>query len=239
MTDKDQIPFIHIVRSYGQEPYITRAEDGTLTMHSDSDYGFVQAIESHNRSEQNKMMKLKLESLRSQLNDEDYQRVISGTSEEFEESEDLQLMFDAVKQGQISLCKRLLNEGKVKINEPIESLNGYCAIHIAARWNQPSLLRILIEEYNADTLRKSSTGRTAVHYAVQGGSKECFSILHSHHVKLDEKDNAGKTPLDLCILRIDEANSMTKNPSLNIDYKLFNHQLQQLLAIERLLRSEM
>jgi ankyrin repeat protein len=57
----------------------------------------------------------------------------------------------------------------------------------------------LFVQAGADVNAANDLGFTAVHYAAQGGRNKLIEFLAANGAKLDVKNKAGKTPLDLAM----------------------------------------
>ena len=77
--------------------------------------------------------------------------------------------------GDISLVKLAIARG-VEINKPNDHKLGQTALHLAALWNNPEVIRILVQN-GASTSAKDKGGRTPLHSAEIRGNSESTNTL--------------------------------------------------------------
>ncbi|XP_014278899.1 putative ankyrin repeat protein RF_0381 [Halyomorpha halys] len=96
--------------------------------------------------------------------------------------------------GTLEVVKVLVERG-VGIN--IQDEEGNTALMTAAKYSVSNILEIYLLNNGADLTLKSKIGRTALHYASEGGCIECALTLLKNGARLDEKDIDKYTSLHL------------------------------------------
>ena len=74
-------------------------------------------------------------------------------------------------------------------------INGYTALHWAAKHGNIEIIKLLAGKHQADVNIKSHGGYTALHIACQQGHHDIFDILvEKFEADQNIRDNAGKKP---------------------------------------------
>lgn len=81
-----------------------------------------------------------------------------------------------------------------------EKSDGMTLLHCAAVSNNVNLVRLLVNEMNADIKSKTDNGWTVLHLAAESGIPEIVQLfVEEMKVDLYEKNNDGKTAADIAI----------------------------------------
>ncbi|CAI7754405.1 unnamed protein product [Closterium sp. NIES-53] len=100
---------------------------------------------------------------------------------------------DAAKEGDVAAVKQLLAGGGVDINLPSPERSGWTALHLAAFYEHPEVVQVLLAA-GADTDARNSTGNTPLQFACIKGNLDVARILLDAGADLyatsDDKGNA-------------------------------------------------
>ncbi|GJP35746.1 hypothetical protein CLOM_g20275 [Closterium sp. NIES-68] len=100
---------------------------------------------------------------------------------------------DAAKEGDVSIVKQLLAGGNVDINLPSAERSGWTALHLAAFYEHPEIVQVLLAA-GADTEARNGTGNTALQFACLKGNLDIARMLLDAGADLyatsDDKGNA-------------------------------------------------
>ncbi|CAI5506472.1 unnamed protein product [Closterium sp. Naga37s-1] len=100
---------------------------------------------------------------------------------------------DAAKEGDVAAVKQLLAGGGVDINLPSPERSGWTAVHLAAFYEHPEVVQVLLAA-GADTDARNSTGNTPLQFACIEGNLDVARILLDAGADLyatsDDKGNA-------------------------------------------------
>ena len=87
---------------------------------------------------------------------------------------------------------------KSRFDHLLRNKNGETPLHIAAARGSSSIIQMLIQELQDDPVTTDQKGNTPLHLACQHGHLHAVkTLLSCGRVKLDTKNNAGKTPKKL------------------------------------------
>jgi len=101
----------------------------------------------------------------------------------------------AAESGNLEICKLFLEKNNVDVNSA--SFAGNTPLHFASNNNFLEICKLLVEKKGANISKKDNDGWTALHFAAQNNNKEIFQFLLENGASLNEKNNLGKTPLDI------------------------------------------
>ena len=112
-------------------------------------------------------------------------------------------LFKACKEGKISSVRWLIEKEDEEKDKPYEDENNYMLefyendtpIHIAAKHNNPEIVKYLIEKRRVSKEIKGWQGKTALHYASEKGHAQIVEYLLSKKANINAKDDYGWTPL--------------------------------------------
>ena len=90
---------------------------------------------------------------------------------------------------------RLLIEAGARVNEQDDG--GFSALHCAARNSHAKVLKILIEEYQAELGLRLHNGSLSIHSAASRGNTQSLELLLHAGLSVDATNNDGRTPLHL------------------------------------------
>ncbi|CAI5531793.1 unnamed protein product [Closterium sp. Naga37s-1] len=100
---------------------------------------------------------------------------------------------DAAKEGDVAAVKLLLAGGGVDINLPSPERSGWTALHLAAFYEHPEVVQVLLTA-GADTDARNSTGNTPLQFACIKGNLDVARMLLDAGADLyatsDDKGNA-------------------------------------------------
>lgn len=108
----------------------------------------------------------------------------------------------AVKRRNFDILAKLLNYG---IRKDTFDLEGNSLLHLAVRRSsmdsidyrkQYSIMKLLLEK-GCDVNVRNRAGNTPMHAAILNSLSGCIAVLIKHNPRMDLKNNAGKTALDL------------------------------------------
>lgn len=99
----------------------------------------------------------------------------------------------AAQMGRLSTV-RILLERDADCNWQGSDLNGWTALHIAAR-GHPEILRLLCDEYRAEMTLRLPNGSLPLHSAAWKGNVECIEILLARNTDINARNSFGRTPL--------------------------------------------
>ncbi|KAK6804778.1 hypothetical protein RDI58_002562 [Solanum bulbocastanum] len=116
---------------------------------------------------------------------------LAGTVADVKDGNKRGALIFAAREGKIELCKYLVEELKVDVNEKDDE--GETPLLHAAREGHTATVRYLIEQ-GADPAIPSASGATALHHAAGNGHIELVKLLLSKGVDVDLQSEAG-TPL--------------------------------------------
>jgi HEAT repeat protein len=103
----------------------------------------------------------------------------------------------ATANGHKHICEMLLTIPT--LDREASTLDGHTALHVAVIKGHVEIIRLLLEA-NAELNAKSSTGRTALHFAAQLGLEDiCKLLLFQPKINVMAKTNAGRTALTLAV----------------------------------------
>lgn len=114
------------------------------------------------------------------------------------------------------------------------------ALHWAAKYDRPEVVKYLVEKYGSDEVwinKKNNSGLTALHFAAKGGGVEMVNSLLQAGAKPNVKDQAKRMPGDIAeskkhteivdlLLKYEEASQLGTNPNTSdsIDLPKLNAQ---------------
>ncbi|PHT41066.1 hypothetical protein CQW23_19920 [Capsicum baccatum] len=116
---------------------------------------------------------------------------LAGTVADVKDANKRGALIFAAREGKTELCKYLVEELKVDVNEKDEE--GETPVLHAARHGHTATVHYLIEQ-GADPATPSASGATALHHAAGNGHIEVVKLLLSKGVNVDFQSDAG-TPL--------------------------------------------
>ncbi|KAM3218864.1 ankyrin repeat and KH domain-containing protein mask isoform X2 [Capsicum annuum] len=116
---------------------------------------------------------------------------LAGTVADVKDANKRGALIFAAREGKTELCKYLVEELKVDVNEKDEE--GETPVLHAARHGHTATVQYLIEQ-GADPATPSASGATALHHAAGNGHIEVVKLLLSKGVNVDFQSDAG-TPL--------------------------------------------
>ncbi|CAI5457846.1 unnamed protein product [Closterium sp. Yama58-4] len=100
---------------------------------------------------------------------------------------------DAAKEGDVAAVKQLLAGGGVDINLPSPERSGWTALHLAAFYEHPEVVQVLLAA-GADTEARNNTGNTPLQFACLKGNLDVARMLLDAGADLyatsDDKGNA-------------------------------------------------
>lgn len=104
-------------------------------------------------------------------------------------------LWDACRSGNLTAAKRALAKGAdLRLLDTRKSRSGRRALNWAAWFNHPDLVRWLLDQGVAiDAVNR--TGFTALHHAVENGSREAFDVLLAAGADASVANRHGATPL--------------------------------------------
>lgn len=71
-------------------------------------------------------------------------------------------------------------------------------LHYATEKNNKDIVEeLLLQKWKTDINAKNNNGDTSMHIAISKGNKELVQLLRNKQAKIDVKNNAGKTPVEL------------------------------------------
>ncbi|MCS5711372.1 ankyrin repeat domain-containing protein [Candidatus Berkiella aquae] len=94
--------------------------------------------------------------------------------------------------------KAIMGSIQKYINVPY--LRGYTLLHWAVEYNQPNIVRLLLD-HGARPNIHDATGWTPLHLAAASGYSEIIQILLSKNININEKNRRGDTPLQIAAMR--------------------------------------
>lgn len=98
----------------------------------------------------------------------------------------------AAERGNLEIV-RLLIEAGARVNEQDDG--GFSALHCAARNSNAKVLKILIEEYQAELGLRLHNGSLSIHSAASRGNAQSVEVLLDAGLSVNATNNDGKTPL--------------------------------------------
>lgn len=116
---------------------------------------------------------------------------LAGTVADVKDANKRGALIFAAREGKIELCKYLVEELKIDVNEKDDE--GETPVLHAARQGHTATVQYLIEQ-GADPAIPSATGATALHHAAGNGHIEVVKLLLSKGIDVDLQSDAG-TPL--------------------------------------------
>jgi ankyrin repeat protein len=100
---------------------------------------------------------------------------------------------EAIRKGDEGEVARLLDRDPTLVNRTIR---GYGPLAVAAAYGQLAMARLLAQR-GADVNEVTREGRTALHWAADGGHQEVTAFLLSKNARADHVDHDSMTPLQL------------------------------------------
>ena len=129
-----------------------------------------------------------------------------------------QRFFDACAQGNVSVVTTLLSQTGVNVNHVI---NNSSPLSIAITNNQQEIVTELLNHHDVDINKKvSDDGQTALHVACDQNNTAAIEAICLHPlVNVNEKTNAGDTPLMLAIIggHVEAVRKLVSNDQVNLE----------------------
>lgn len=98
----------------------------------------------------------------------------------------------AAEKGNADIISVLINAG-ARVNE--QDSEGFSALHAAAAYRDPKILKKLIHEHHADINLCLLNGSRPIHSAASRGTAEHVRIILDAGASIDSKNESGRTPL--------------------------------------------
>lgn len=129
-----------------------------------------------------------------------------GLSLELENNQGLRPIHTAAANNKLLVAK-LLSKGASTLTT---TKNDQNILHIAASAREGDIVGFMVDHYQKNRNlgvfldQPDEDGCTPLHAACKVGSHDCVRFLVEAEAKLDARDNAGRTPLDICKQLLDE-----------------------------------
>lgn len=104
-----------------------------------------------------------------------------------------------IKAGQTDKVKAMLESKAITAEESCAGVMKQRPLQVASFYGRLDLVEFLLDTCKADVHSVSFSGKTALHYAAAGLHPDIARVLVAHGAKVDVKDNAGATPLELML----------------------------------------
>ena len=105
---------------------------------------------------------------------------------------------DAIKNGNSSTIKQIINNYKINLNTPIHNKHDSTVLHYAVMAKNSEIIKFLIEK-GADINAPDKGGQTSLMYAVQNNFIDIANLLIEKDANIDAQDNNGQTVLMFAI----------------------------------------
>ena len=107
------------------------------------------------------------------------------------------ILYTTIKENDLISMKYVLDEKKIPLDVSGKNKYGRALLHLAAFFNNVSILSYLVEEKHADVNISDNKGQTPLHRAAYHNQTMACEYLIKHGANIMQEDENGTTPLQM------------------------------------------